>query len=357
MSKIRIGIVGVNRGGSHNELWQAHPATQIGGVFDIRTDRARAMADRWKIPQIYTSFDQMLDDDTIDLIYIATPDHLHGQMNIQVLEAGKHLLSEIPLATTVEECQAIVHLAARNNLKVQLGNEVRWSPYLMTVRDLIERGELGEIMYGEGEYLHNLLLDGWSLDEPDGARHWRWDVSYPQTTFLGGGPHAIDTLRWLLGVDQFTTVAAFATSKAIPHTDEPDTAVAIFKDATGVVAKVTVSYGMHRPYCLYFSCYGTEGSFESSRATPQEEGSLFLKSLRGQTGMMKLPVPLWSDPGVKFAGGHGTMEYFQGLDLIEAILEDRDPLISAREGAISCIAAICALEAARTGKSITIPSI
>ena len=85
-------------------------------------------------------------------------------------------------------------------------------------------------------------------------------------------------------------------------------------------------------------------------------GRVFLKRIAHQTGWMELPVPLWNHPGVAAGDGHGTLEQCQGQDFIDAIVEDRPPLIHAREGATSCAALICALEAARTRERVKIPS-
>lgn len=77
------------------------------------------------------------------------------------------------------------------------------------------------------------------------------------------GPHAIDTLRWLMSVRFVEAQAYHATQQSRWSTTH--TTVALFKANTGAVAKVTVSYGMVRPYCLYYSVYGAQGTFERSR--------------------------------------------------------------------------------------------
>lgn len=355
MKPVRVAIVGVRRGAAHIEPLRSHEQCEVVVVCDLRADRAQAVAQRYGIDRVLPDYAAVLSDPQVNAVCIATPDHLHGEMTVQALSAGKHVLCEIPLATTLEHCRQLVELSRARNLKVQMGNECRWMPYLQAVKGLIEQGQFGRLFYGEAEYLHNLLLDGSRVQEEDGSRHWRWDPAHPQTTLLGGGPHALDTLRWLLGVDQFQEVVAFGTQGSINLTPADDTTVALYRSRDGVLAKITVSYGMHRPYCLYYSCYGTDGSFEASRDTPQGPGRVFLKSIRHQTGMMELPVPLWQHPRQRAGAGHGTTEYYQDRDFVDAILEDRDPFINAREGAISCAAGICGLEAARTRQRVAIP--
>ncbi len=356
MKKIRVGIVGTHRGASHNQIFAEHPECEVVAVCDIRPERARALAESLGLTRWHTDLDALLADDTVNAVYIATPDHLHGEMNVRALRAGKHVLSEIPLATDLDHCREIVTLSDAGNLKVQMGNECRWMPYLQAVRAMASAGDFGPFFYGEGEYLHNLRMEGWQSRETDGTPHWRWDPVAPQTTMLGGGPHALDTLRWLMGIERFTDVVASGTRGSGPDAVTDDTTVALFTAPGGVLVKITVSYAMWRPYCLYFSASGASGAFEASRDTPQGEGRVFLKRIPHQTAWMPLPVPLWSHPGVAEGDGHGTLEQFQGRDFLDAIVEDRPPHIHAREGATSCAALICALEAARTGQRITIPS-
>ena len=72
------------------------------------------------------------------------------------LEAGKHVLSEIPMATTLAECERIIELTDRHGLKYHMGNQVRYAFCLRDVQKMIREGGLGEIFYGEGEYLHTM---------------------------------------------------------------------------------------------------------------------------------------------------------------------------------------------------------
>ena len=102
MKAVRIGIVGAHRGASHNRIFAAHPNCEVVAVCDIREERARALAESLDLQRWHTDLEALLADDAVNAIYIATPDHLHGEMNVRVLRAGKHLLSEIPLATDLD---------------------------------------------------------------------------------------------------------------------------------------------------------------------------------------------------------------------------------------------------------------
>jgi predicted dehydrogenase len=346
---IAVGIVGLGQGLAHLAAFQALPNARVVAVADLNADLCERIAARYGVDRAHASLEAMLADPAVDLVVIATPDHLHGQHVIAALEAGKHVLSEIPMATSIEECRAIIALTDRTGLKYQMGNQVRYAHSLKDIQRMISSGELGDVFYGEGEYLHALAEHIWRREED----HWRIAGPVPQTTLLGGGPHALDTLRWLMGV-RFTKVSAFNSS----HQTEwgtTHTTVAIYQASTGATAKVTTSYAMERPYCLYYSVYGTEGSFERER--DQGDGAvttnyLFQKKLASASRMIPVTLSNWVNPALahQVAGsGHGTMELEQARDLIAAIRADTEPPLGPREAAASIVPLICALEVADQG--------
>jgi predicted dehydrogenase len=233
---------------------------------------------------------------------------------------------------------------------------VRFAYCLQDTRAAIARGEFGAVLYGEGEYLHNMVEYLEITErEPD---HWRVDPTRPQTTLLGGGPHAIDTLRWLMGV-RFTEAQAVHAEGRVAGWPGTHTTVAIFKADNGAAAKVTVWYAMARPYCLYFSVYGTQASFERERnqdlRRTETTNLLSFAALPRARGMLPVTVNMWTNPRVPLTGSHGTMEVEQAMAFARAIREDSEPPIPAVEAARSCAAGICALEAAELGRAVVIP--
>ena len=356
-STIRVGVLGLGQGRSHLRAFQLLEGATVAAVCDKDSALAARVAHEFGVEKRYPTYEAMLEDRSIDLVVVATPDHLHGQHAIMALEAGKHVLSEIPMATTLAECRRIIELTDRRGLKYQMGNQVRHAFCLRDVQRMIRAGDLGEIFYGEGEYLH--AMDDIVSHRP--ADHWRIHPQTPQTTLLGGGPHAIDTLRWLMGVE-FVEAQAY-------HAEQPSrwqtthTTVALFKTSNGGVAKVTVSYGMVRPYCLYYAVYGNAGSFERTRdqggAVEDTINYFYHSRITGARRMVPVTVPNWANPTVQrqHALGHGTMEIEQAQQFLRAIVADEEPAIGPREAARSVAAGICALRSAQQGGgSVAIPS-
>ena len=349
MHTIKVGVVGLGQGMSHLRSFHAIPETKVVAICDRKPDLCARIAAEHGIERTYAEFNQFLEGGGIDLVVIATPDHLHGQQVLQALDAGKHVLSEIPMATSIEECRQIIAITDRTGLKYQMGNQVRYAHCLQDVARLLAAGDLGEPFYGEGEYLHTLAHGIWDKED----HHWRIDGEQPQTTLLGGGPHALDTLRWLMGVT-FTKASAFHSAQQTEYGTTHNT-VAIFQAASGATAKVAVSYAMVRPYCLYFSVYGTKGTFERTRQQGEPGGLttnyLYHSKLSGTEQMIPVTLPNWSNPRAakQFSLGHGTMEYEQARHFVDDIRFDREPLIGPREAAASIVPLICALRSADHG--------
>ena len=195
VTELTVGVLGLGQGQSHLQAFQAIEGSRVLAVCDKDEALAQAVAHKFNVPKHCTDFAQLPEDKTLDILVIATPDHTHGQFAIQALEAGKHVLSEIPMATTLDEIQRIIALTERTGLKYHMGNQVRYAFCLQDVQKLIGAGDFGDLFYGEGEYLHDME----DIAGSRGADHWRIQSDIPQTTMLGGGPHAIDTLRWLMG--------------------------------------------------------------------------------------------------------------------------------------------------------------
>jgi predicted dehydrogenase len=355
--KIGVGVLGLGQGRSHLRAFQLLDGSTVAAVCDQDTVLAGRVAQEHGIEKRHPAYEAMLEDPAIDLVVVATPDHLHGQHAIMALEAGKHVLSEIPMAITLDECRRIIELTDRHGLKYHMGNQVRYAFCLRDVQQMIRTGDLGEIFYGEGEYLH-------TMDEIVANRrsdHWRVHPHTPQTTLLGGGPHAVDTLRWLMNVDFVEAQAYHAEQQSRWQTTH--TTVAIFKAAGGAVAKVTVSYGMVRPYCLYYSVYGSAGSFERTRdqggAVEDTINYHYHDRIAGARRMAPVTLPNWSNPAIQrqHALGHGTMEIEQAQHFLRAIVTDEEPAIGPREAARSVAAGICALQSAdQGGGPVAIPT-
>jgi len=358
--RLKVGVVGLRRGASHVAAFQYNPRAEVTVVCDLDRARAEEVAARYEVPQIASDFEAMVEQ-PLDIVALATPDYKHGPQIVRALHAGKHVFTEIPAAVEIDQCYALIEASRCTGKYVQMGNQTRWQPPIEAAKHLAAEGAFGEFFYAEGEYFHNTAS---YMYDAQGRRTWRADNPY--AGILGGGPHAYDTIRWLTGAI-FVEVHAYSNKKVLVDRVADDFFVALFKAEDGCIAKIAVSSGLQRPYCLYFSLYGTKGTYERSRlqimGTETSEDYVFLSTVPNLKEM--IPLRTYRNvhrrfdglgPRVPTAGlGHGTADYFAADDLVQAIIQDRPPRIDAYEAARTCAGLRCALESTRTGQPVRIP--
>ncbi len=139
---VRVGIVGAGLwGGNHAVALKEHAGCTIAVICDRDAARAQALAEQCGCAWT-TSLDDVAASD-VDAVTIATPDHLHAEPVLAMLAAGKHVLVEKPLATTVAEAQAMVEAAERADASLMVDFHARWHPLYMGAKAYVERGDLG----------------------------------------------------------------------------------------------------------------------------------------------------------------------------------------------------------------------
>jgi len=186
---IRIGIVGAGLWGSNHALaLSTHPGCAVVLICDRDEGRARGLAQRigcgWT-----TSVDQVAASD-VDAVTIATPDHQHAAPALAMLAAGKHLLVEKPLATSVAEALAMTRAAERAGLKLMVDFHARWHPLFMSAKTYVERGDLGVPVMAYARLSDTIHVPTEML---------QWGGQSGPEWFLF--PHTMDIVRWLFGRD------------------------------------------------------------------------------------------------------------------------------------------------------------
>lgn len=184
---IRIGIVGAGLWGAmHARAYAQNSRVELAAVCDLDESRARRLAEQYHIPKTFTRLEEMLAED-LDGISVATPDDAHTGVVLAAAARGKHILVEKPLATKVEDCQAMISAAEQAGVILMVDWHNRWNPPIYSAWKSARSGELGEI-----RYIYYRLSD--TVYVPTQMLPWasRSSVMW----FLGS--HAIDTTCWLM---------------------------------------------------------------------------------------------------------------------------------------------------------------
>ncbi len=325
LNKINIGIVGAGgRGGSFRLGIEATGAARIHAVCDLDEEKLEKAKQTLGASEKYTDYEQMLEQSEIDAVVIGTPMPFHAPQAIAALERGVHVMSEVPAAVSIEECQALVRVCKESSAIYMMAENYTYRRENVLVRELVRRGLFGETYYAEGEYIHELK----GLNE---ITRWRrkWQTGIRGVTY---GTHSLGPLlQWMPG-DRVARVCCEGSGSH--HTDprgEPyhdDTAVMLCKTEKGALIKIRVDMISDRPHAMTnYQLQGVKGAYESARSAGERHKIWLADLCEEKDKWMDLReleeeyLPdMWrraSEEAKK--AGHGGGDYFEMLDFIRAI--------------------------------------
>ncbi len=190
-SKVNLGWVGLgNRGGKHIRTMMKVAAddSTIKAICDtfsprLATTKDHVISDQGVAPDTYNDYYEMLKDPAIDAIVIMTPEHLHRDMALAAIAAGKHVYCEKPLSHTIEEGAEIVAAVEKSNVKFQVGTQRRSSKLYTKAREIYESGAIGKVVYVRAFWFRNspLTSPAWRYNIPQDAEPGNTDYQ----RFLG----------------------------------------------------------------------------------------------------------------------------------------------------------------------------
>ena len=324
VEKLVVGVIGLGMGHAH-----LGAALDYGAEVALACDPLESKIERceklYNFPREKWTTDWMdiVNNKDINVVIIATPDQLHREMIHACLEAGKHIMCEKPLALTREDIVAIVKdVEAHPECKFMIGQICRFTPSFRMAKEYIEEGKLGDLYFVESEYAHDYAH---MFDKPG---NWRADPV--RNGVVGGGCHAVDLLRWLVGEDP-TEVYAYGTHKLLPKVDYDDANLAIMKFPGNVMGKVFVSTGCKRNYTMRTCVYGTKGTM------------IFLADENGDAPHEPVEV----DATVN---NHNAVAEFK--DFADALVNDTPIATTVYEGAKTVEVCLSIVKSAKTGEIV-----
>jgi predicted dehydrogenase len=152
-------IVGLGFGAEFIPIYQKHPGVHLAAVCRRNQEELHRIGDMFGIEKRYTHFEEVLSDPAIDFVHINSPIGDHARMSIAALQAGKHVMCTVPMATTIAECEQICQLVADTGLRYMMAETVVYSREFLFIKQMYERGEFGEIQYLQAS--HPQDMDGW----------------------------------------------------------------------------------------------------------------------------------------------------------------------------------------------------
>lgn len=177
------------------EPLRASPRSELFAVASRGIDRAQAYADEWNIPRAHGSYDDLLNDPDVDVIYNALPNTLHAEWTVKALDAGKHVLCEKPLALTVSEVDQMIDAAQRNDRVLQEAFMYRYHPQTLKMQEMVRAGEIGDLRLIRAVFSFMLTRTGDIRMKPELGGGSLWDVGCYPVSFAravaGGDPETV----------------------------------------------------------------------------------------------------------------------------------------------------------------------
>ncbi|MCX7705170.1 MAG: Gfo/Idh/MocA family oxidoreductase [bacterium] len=353
MKKLKIGIVGLSRGRGFVNVFSAHPDVEVSAICDIDIQKLSEVGDAFGLPDKarFTNFDDFLNAE-IDIVMIATPIPFHTEQSVKSLEAGKHVLCEQTGAYTVEECEKVVQAVKKTKKKYMMAENYCYFHYIQEWKKIIQSGKIGEILYAEGEYIHNIvhLL----VDEKTGKFFWRHER--PPIWYCA---HTLGPLLMLMN-DRIVKACGLTTGfRMYPqysqHPGFLDFEVGLFQTEKGSVVKILRSQVPACPHFVWYCLYGTKGHLENRRV--KGEGFIYIEGKSAADGeVFTSAIVDPNAPEEARKGGHGTSEYYMIRDFLQAIKNDTEPPINVFRATEWTIPGIIAHQSAmKGGKWLDVP--
>jgi predicted dehydrogenase len=207
MKRIRTAIFGTGfMGRVHLEALRRVEGVEVVAIVGRQLESAKRLGEGFGVEKAETDYRSVLRDESIDAVHICTPNAMHFQMAKDALLAGKHVLCEKPLSTTVEEAQELVDLARKQNLRNCVCHNLRYYPMVQQMRRMREEGDLGRVLVVQGTYSQD-----WLLYETD----WNWRIDAQAggalRTMADVGTHWFDMAEHVTGLRVDTLCADLQT--------------------------------------------------------------------------------------------------------------------------------------------------
>jgi predicted dehydrogenase len=218
--KLNVALIGTKfMGKAHSNAFR-----QVGRFFDLPVDPVMKVvcgsdpkgtqeaAEKFGWEEASTDWEAVVKRDDIDIVSIASPGHLHAPMAIAAAKAGKHIICEKPLANTLKEAQDMLKAVEKAGVHHMCGFTYRFNPAIATIKNMIQKGELGEIFHYRGCYLQDWIVD------PNFPLNWRLQKKTAGSGALGDiGAHTIDMAQNLLGdiAEVSATLQTFISERPI----------------------------------------------------------------------------------------------------------------------------------------------
>ncbi len=334
-SKIRTAIVGPGKVAHlHAKGLLNSNYSEFVAVCGRSMERAQGFASKYDV-LAFTDLEKMISEAKVDAIVVCTPHPYHCGPVVKAAKLGVHSLIEKPMASSLEDCDAMLKASKANHVRLGVISQRRFYEPVIRMKKAIDEGKIGAPALG-----HVIML-GWRDEKYYHSDPWRgkWETE-------GGGvlvnqaPHQLDLFQWLMG--DIEQVYAVTRNLNHPYIEVEDTAVAVVQFKSGAVGNILLSNSQKPGIYGKIHIHGRNGA---SVGAQTEGGAMFIA---GKSNVLEPPVndiwtisgeedklDEWNKKDADFFNTINAAEYYIGLqidDFCQSVVEGREPLVSGEEG-------------------------
>ena len=339
---VGLGIVGCGTWGvKHARVYRSCPNARLVAVCDLDADRARAAAETYGAARWTTDYEELMVDPEVEAVSVVVPDFAHRGPVVAAANAGKHILLEKPLATTLEDARAMVEAVEQAGVKLMVDFHCRWSPPFYAARQALRSGQLGEPVAARLKIHDTIYVPTKMLS---------WAARSSPIWFLGS--HGADLLRWLVD-DEVRTVYCVARSGVLNRLGvaTPDVFMTTLTFRNGFVATMETGWILpeSEPAIVDFR-------FDMTCGAGAVRVNFNHNRMLEVTTRDRVECPNMIADVEVFGKEYGlTLESIRHF--VACVAEDRAPLVTARDGLINTATLVAALESAQHGRPVDVPAV
>ncbi len=316
---IRFGILGCGMiSSAHADSITSIPDAELVGVFDMSADRCRAFADTYGV-KAYGTMDALLSDDAVDAVCICTPSGFHADNALRVIEAGKHVLVEKPLALNTDDCDKIIEAAGKHGVKASVMSQLRFARTTQVLQSLVTEGALGRIVTAD------ILMKYYRSPEYFAQSSWRGTWKHDGGgALMNQGIHGIDLLLHIMGKAK----SVYGMARTLSHSIEvEDTASAVVEFENGALGLIQGTTSVSPGYPRVLTISGTKGTVGVTE-DQFTEWSILDRVIPEDIQLGgEIHSGARNPTDISSAGHRRQIE-----DFMDAIRDNREPLVSLADG-------------------------
>lgn len=291
----------------------------------------------------YTEYKEMLENEKPELVAIATESGKHAQIALDCIEAGCNIIIEKPIALSLEDADAIINKAEQKGVKVCVCYQNRFNKSIQKIRDAVEKGRFGKLLYGTAHIRWNRGVDYYK------QAPWRGTWEQDGGALMNQCIHNIDLLCWMMG-NEIEEVVGMTDNLIHSFIEAEDVGMALIKFSNGsygIVEGTTSIYPNNLEETLYI--FGEKGTVKAGgKSVNIIEEWQFADDLDDSE---EVKARYYENPKNVYGFGHKPLYE----DMIEAIKIGREPYVTAKDGRRSLGLVLAIYKSAAEGKSIKFP--